>query len=169
MKKRLLKVSKNIVNLDFVYRFVYIFRLVTNPFKAKYSSAWLEKVIRHSFFQENNFLPFWNRASKRRSNPNPWSKVRRVFLFVKSNNFVYIFILFCSKVFHVRSVTQGDVIRAEAKDIPRIFQVKANSCLHFVYKFILLTFVWIRCWFYRFCTLVKESLANPRTTLAMIA
>lgn len=29
----------------------------------------------------------------------------------------------CSKVFHVRSVTQGDVIRADAKDIPRIFQV----------------------------------------------
>jgi hypothetical protein len=26
-------------------------------------------------------------------------------------------------VFHVRSVTQGDVIRADAKDIPRIFQV----------------------------------------------
>ena len=32
-------------------------------------------------------------------------------------------ILIYSKVFHVRSVTQGDVIRAEAKDIPRIFQV----------------------------------------------
>ena len=31
--------------------------------------------------------------------------------------------LLYSKVFHVRSVTQGDVIRAEAKDIPRIFQV----------------------------------------------
>jgi len=28
-----------------------------------------------------------------------------------------------NKVFHVRSVTQGDVIRAEAKDIPRIFQI----------------------------------------------
>lgn len=28
-----------------------------------------------------------------------------------------------SKVFHVRSVTQGDVIRADAKDIPRIFQL----------------------------------------------
>ena len=28
-----------------------------------------------------------------------------------------------SQVFHVRSVTQGDVIRADAKDIPRIFQV----------------------------------------------
>ena len=32
-------------------------------------------------------------------------------------------ILDLSKLFHVRSVTQGDVIRAEAKDIPRIFQV----------------------------------------------
>ena len=28
-----------------------------------------------------------------------------------------------SKVFHVRSVTQGDVIRADAKEIPKIFQV----------------------------------------------
>ena len=35
-----------------------------------------------------------------------------------------IFILcICSKVFHVRSVTQGDVIRADAKEIPRIFQL----------------------------------------------
>ena len=32
--------------------------------------------------------------------------------------------LFYRKVFHVRSVTQGDVIRAEVKDIPRIFQVR---------------------------------------------
>ncbi|CAB4065179.1 ROCK1 [Lepeophtheirus salmonis] len=32
-------------------------------------------------------------------------------------------ILDLSKVFHVRSVTQGDVIRADAKDIPRIFQI----------------------------------------------
>lgn len=31
--------------------------------------------------------------------------------------------IFFSKVFHVRSVTQGDVIRADAKDIPRIFQL----------------------------------------------
>lgn len=30
---------------------------------------------------------------------------------------------FYSKVFHVRSVTQGDVIRADSKDIPRIFQL----------------------------------------------
>ncbi|KAL1475267.1 hypothetical protein MTO96_037422 [Rhipicephalus appendiculatus] len=32
-------------------------------------------------------------------------------------------VLDLSKLFHVRSVTQGDVIRADAKDIPRIFQV----------------------------------------------
>ncbi|KAK7574295.1 hypothetical protein V9T40_011486 [Parthenolecanium corni] len=32
-------------------------------------------------------------------------------------------ILDLKKVFHVRSVTQGDVIRADAKDIPRIFQL----------------------------------------------
>lgn len=34
-----------------------------------------------------------------------------------------ILIPFCSKVFHVRPVTQGDVIRADAKEIPRIFQL----------------------------------------------
>lgn len=32
-----------------------------------------------------------------------------------------------SKVFHVRPVTQGDVIRADAKDIPRIFQVLKST------------------------------------------
>ncbi|XP_065210146.1 rho-associated protein kinase 1 isoform X2 [Planococcus citri] len=32
-------------------------------------------------------------------------------------------ILDLKKVFHVRSVTQGDVIRADARDIPRIFQL----------------------------------------------
>ncbi len=42
-----------------------------------------------------------------------------------------IFSNFCSKVFHVRSVTQGDVIRAEAKDIPRIFQVQLHEILMF--------------------------------------
>ena len=31
--------------------------------------------------------------------------------------------VFCRKLFHVRPVTQGDVIRADGKDIPRIFQV----------------------------------------------
>lgn len=31
--------------------------------------------------------------------------------------------LIFSKVFHVRPVTQGDVIRADAKEIPRIFQL----------------------------------------------
>lgn len=31
------------------------------------------------------------------------------------------------KLYHVRPVTQGDVYRAEAKDIPRIFQVRLRS------------------------------------------
>ena len=35
---------------------------------------------------------------------------------------------FHSKLFHVRSVTQGDVIRADAKDIPKIFQVSTSLC-----------------------------------------
>ncbi|EEC13851.1 Rho-associated kinase, putative, partial [Ixodes scapularis] len=35
-----------------------------------------------------------------------------------------VLVLDLSKLFHVRSVTQGDVIRADAKDIPRIFQAK---------------------------------------------
>ncbi|KAJ8033656.1 Rho-associated protein kinase 2 [Holothuria leucospilota] len=34
-----------------------------------------------------------------------------------------ILVLDIDKLFHVRAVTQGDVIRAEAKDIPRIFQL----------------------------------------------
>ncbi|KAJ9589744.1 hypothetical protein L9F63_017046, partial [Diploptera punctata] len=34
-----------------------------------------------------------------------------------------VLVLDLNKVFHVRSVTQGDVIRADAKDIPRIFQL----------------------------------------------
>ena len=62
-----------------------------------------------------------------------------------------------SKVFHVRSVTQGDVIRAEAKDIPRIFQVNKLVSAFFLYLFTLILF-------FRFCTLVKESLVNPKTT-----
>ena len=36
------------------------------------------------------------------------------------NLWVFLF----SKLFHVRPVTQGDVYRADAKDIPRIFQVR---------------------------------------------
>ena len=35
----------------------------------------------------------------------------------------FVINLFSIKVFHVRSVTQGDVIRADAKEIPRIFQL----------------------------------------------
>ncbi|CAN7975000.1 unnamed protein product [Ixodes persulcatus] len=38
-----------------------------------------------------------------------------------------VLVLDLSKLFHVRSVTQGDVIRADAKDIPRIFQASSSS------------------------------------------
>lgn len=35
----------------------------------------------------------------------------------------------CSKLFHVRPVTQGDVYRAETEEIPKIFQVKKSEIL----------------------------------------
>ena len=38
-------------------------------------------------------------------------------------NYSCIYLDTIVQVFHVRSVTQGDVIRADAKEIPRIFQV----------------------------------------------
>ncbi|XP_065365808.1 rho-associated protein kinase 1 isoform X2 [Calliphora vicina] len=41
----------------------------------------------------------------------------------KQNTIDPVLILDLSKVFHVRSVTQGDVIRADAREIPRIFQL----------------------------------------------
>ena len=44
---------------------------------------------------------------------------------------------FFSKLFHVRSVTQGDVIRADAKDIPKIFQVEAVEHLFYDRKLLL--------------------------------
>lgn len=51
--------------------------------------------------------------------------------------------LYFSKVFHVRSVTQGDVIRADAKDIPRIFQVGVHILLLNILYFII--FASIKC------------------------
>ena len=37
---------------------------------------------------------------------------------------------YCSKLFHVRPVTQGDVYRAETEEIPRIFQVGGAFLFH---------------------------------------
>jgi len=43
---------------------------------------------------------------------------------------MYVLCPVCSKLFHVRPVTQGDVYRAEPKDIPCIFQVGCQEyCL----------------------------------------
>ncbi|GAB6028972.1 hypothetical protein CHUAL_004766 [Chamberlinius hualienensis] len=51
----------------------------------------------------------------------------RKILFYDSDNLransLPVLILDLNKLFHVRPVTQGDVIRADAKDIPRIFQI----------------------------------------------
>ena len=38
----------------------------------------------------------------------------------------YFCVSLCSKLFHVRPVTQGDVYRAETEEIPRIFQVRGS-------------------------------------------
>ena len=38
-------------------------------------------------------------------------------------NVFFLFLATCSKLFHVRPVTQTDVYRADSKEIPRIFQV----------------------------------------------
>ncbi|KAJ8687284.1 hypothetical protein QAD02_023078 [Eretmocerus hayati] len=51
---------------------------------------------------------------------------KKIFFYNSENDKVNadpVMIIDLSKVFHVRSVTQGDVIRANAKDIPRIFQL----------------------------------------------
>ena len=43
--------------------------------------------------------------------------------------FVFIELISYSKLFHVRPVTQTDVYRADAKEIPRIFQVFDNKLM----------------------------------------
>jgi len=43
--------------------------------------------------------------------------------------FVLVEIISYSKLFHVRPVTQTDVYRADAKEIPRIFQVFSNKLM----------------------------------------
>uniref|UniRef100_T1IKB9 Rho-associated protein kinase let-502 n=1 Tax=Strigamia maritima TaxID=126957 RepID=T1IKB9_STRMM len=48
---------------------------------------------------------------------------RRQYVTTDKQNADPVLILDLNKLFHVRSVTQGDVIRADAKDIPRIFQL----------------------------------------------
>lgn len=57
---------------------------------------------------------------------NTWScRPRRSFFIIQrvTSRTDPVLILDLNKVFHVRSVTQGDVIRADAKEIPRILQI----------------------------------------------
>ena len=95
MKKLHLKVNKTFHFVYFLFTFLFVFfRLVTNPFKAKYSSSRLEKVVRDCFFQENHFLPFRNRATKCRSNTNSWSKVSLLTKYLQLI-FINCFAYFC--------------------------------------------------------------------------
>jgi len=45
---------------------------------------------------------------------------------------VYVCCVVFSKLFHVRPVTQGDVYRAEPKDIPCIFQVHTRAVTYII-------------------------------------
>lgn len=69
-----------------------------------------------------------------------------------------VLILDLNKVFHVRSVTQGDVIRANAKDIPRIFQVFFLPSV---------VFVIFRRFFsvYIFCNILRKLIFSYAVTL----
>ena len=80
----------------------------------------------------------------------------------------------CSKLFHVRAVTQGDVYRAETDEIPRIFQV-GGPCqsLSFILIFIsiqprldsgvCLCDVAPSLHLFRFCMPTRESAGRRRT------
>lgn len=48
-----------------------------------------------------------------------------------------VFVALCSKLFHVRPVTQGDVYRAETEEIPRIFQVGASFLFSLDFKILI--------------------------------
>ncbi|TRY62146.1 hypothetical protein TCAL_11305 [Tigriopus californicus] len=81
---------------------------------------------------ETNLEGWLQMPSKQNIRRHGWKKL---FVIVSSKKIIFFnseterqnadptLILDLSKVFHVRPVTQGDVIRAEAKEIPRIFQI----------------------------------------------
>ncbi|XP_037936362.1 rho-associated protein kinase 1 isoform X2 [Teleopsis dalmanni] len=83
--------------------------------------------------QDNVFEGWLSVPNKRNIRRHGW---KRQFVIVSSRSIIFynseidkqntndpLLIIDLSKVFHVRSVTQGDVIRADAKEIPRIFQL----------------------------------------------
>ncbi|XP_014259606.1 rho-associated protein kinase 2 isoform X2 [Cimex lectularius] len=83
-----------------------------------------------NFLQESRLEGWLSVPNKQNIRRHGW---RKLYVVVSSKKIIFYnsesdkqnptLILDLSKVFHVRSVTQGDVIRAEAKDIPRIFQL----------------------------------------------
>lgn len=69
---------------------------------------------------------------------------------MKSDNFIFLFysILFHSKLFYVRPVTQAEAIRAKPEDIPKTFQVNFKLCtsLCMLYVHMLLSTAFVFLW-----------------------
>lgn len=83
-------------------------------------------------FRESRLEGWLSIPSKQNIRRHGWKKQyvvvssRKIFFYESEVNKIQAdptLILDLNKLFHVRSVTQGDVIRADAKDIPRIFQL----------------------------------------------
>ncbi|RXG56558.1 Rho-associated protein kinase 2 [Armadillidium vulgare] len=90
-------------------------------------------ITENDFDEGDMRLEGWlSRPNKQNIKRHGWKKQyvvvssRKIFFYNSESdkqNSDPILILDLSKLFHVRPVTQGDVIRAEARDIPRIFQI----------------------------------------------
>ncbi|CAG9863028.1 unnamed protein product [Phyllotreta striolata] len=102
-------------------------KLTINPETASISSADNEGDEIDTVFEGWLSIP-----SKQNIRRHGWKKQyvvvsSRKIIFYNSDNDKQnsdpVIVLDLCKVFHVRSVTQGDVIRAESKEIPRIFQL----------------------------------------------
>lgn len=117
-------------NGNFGFRFA-IRGLAFSSQQTKYQAARLEKAIRSCIFKKDNILQL--RVGQTKYGPRArigsqvnYKKAENIFAYSPHSQFK---LFHCSKVFHVRSVTHGDVIRADAKDIPRIFQVRKLDLL----------------------------------------
>ncbi|KAI2798397.1 Rho-associated protein kinase 2, partial [Blomia tropicalis] len=93
------------------------------------SDSFVHQMLHHDPQQMEGWLSIPNKQNIRR---HGWRKQyvvvtsRKIVFYNNENDKVKAdptLILDLSKLFHVRSVSQGDVIRADAKEIPRIFQL----------------------------------------------
>ncbi|EEB18276.1 Rho-associated protein kinase, putative [Pediculus humanus corporis] len=99
---------------------------------ASLSSGGAENENDDGYAQESRLEGWLSVPNKQNIRRHGW---RKQYVVVSSKKIIFynsesdkqntdpVLVLDLSKVFHVRPVTQGDVIRADAKDIPRIFQL----------------------------------------------